>query len=66
MKTRVLCNLGIHRPLKGHTLAFIDRINGDSIYRVTCPCGKKHLTDSPFSFPILAMVMETKQEGGGV
>ena len=43
---RLLCKLGIHRPLTNHEFRFIDRVSGKSVYIAECPCGKKWLTDS--------------------
>lgn len=46
----VLCALGWHRPLRGHRHNFIDKVSGDTVYNAECPCGKKWMVDSPFSF----------------
>lgn len=49
LKFYLLCNLGIHRPLTGHTFQFIDKVSGNSVYSAKCPCGKVWLVDSPFA-----------------
>ena len=48
--SNLLCAIGIHRPLKGHTHNFIDKVSGQTVYNAECPCGKKWMVDSPFSF----------------
>jgi len=45
-KKSLLCKLGIHRPLFGHIFEFTDVVSHKPVYSVTCPCGKRFLTDS--------------------
>ena len=47
---KLLCKLGIHRPLKILNCDFIDRVSGKEVFNATCPCGKKWLTDSVFGW----------------
>ena len=47
---KILCSIGIHRPLSGHSYNFIDKVSGKTVYNATCPCGKKWMVDSPFMF----------------
>jgi hypothetical protein len=46
----MLCKIGIHRPLIGHSHNFIDKVSGKTVYDVKCPCGKRWMTDSPFKY----------------
>ena len=43
---KLLCYLGIHRPLKNHSYYCIDMISRKQKYKAICPCGKQWLTDS--------------------
>jgi len=38
---KLLCKIGIHRPLKNHHHNFIDRVSGKTVYDAICPCGKR-------------------------
>lgn len=49
MKFMLLCNLGVHRPLKEHKHSFIDAVSGQTVYIAKCNCGKKWMVDSPLS-----------------
>jgi CxxC motif-containing protein len=41
---KLLCKIGIHRPLKVGKLLFTDRW-GCEVHLATCPCGKTWMTD---------------------
>lgn len=43
---KILCKLGIHRPLKKIQCLFIDKVSGKEVWLCTCPCGKKWMNDS--------------------
>jgi len=60
MKFMPLCILGIHRPLSGHRLSFIDSVSGQTVYVAKCPCGKKWMVDSPFSMLGFKVALEEK------
>lgn len=45
-----LCKFGIHRPLRGHSHNFIDRVSGKTVFNVKCPCGKEYMVDSLFGW----------------
>lgn len=47
-KMKLLCKLGIHRPLTKHKHSFIDRVSGRSVYIAECACGKEWMVDSVF------------------
>ena len=59
---KILCRMEVHRPLKGHTLQFIDRVSGKSVYKAMCSCGKEWLVDSPFGFFGTKLLLGKKDE----
>ena len=64
MKIRLfLCRIGIHRPLKIQGCAFIDQVSHKEVFRATCWCGKKWLTDSVFGW--FGFKMEKQEEVKG-
>lgn len=42
----LLCNIGMHRPLSGHSAAFVDVVSRETVFYATCPCGKRWMVDS--------------------
>ena len=59
---KLLCVLGIHRPLTGHTSYFVDVVSGKTVYKAVCPCGKEFMVDSlgPFG----GFKVEILKQGG--
>lgn len=51
---KLLCYIGIHRPLKWIGFAFTDIISHKTVWYGECPCGKEYLTNgnSWFGFRI--------------
>lgn len=47
---KVLCKIGLHRPLKIRSCLFIDVVSGKEVFESYCPCGKRWLTDSTFGW----------------
>lgn len=43
---KLLCYIGIHRPLSGHSRSFVDYVTGRTVYAAKCPCGKSWMVDS--------------------
>lgn len=43
---KLLCKLGIHRPLRQHAYYFKDIVSRKQIYTATCSCNKKWMVDS--------------------
>lgn len=50
MKIHLLCRLGVHRPLRGHSFLFHDIVSGKRVFAARCPCEIRWLTDSLFGF----------------
>ncbi len=46
----LLCWLGVHRPLRGHTQSFVDCVSGNDVYDAECSCGRTWMVDSQFGF----------------
>lgn len=47
---KLLCSIGLHRPLKNHRHNFIDKVSGSTVFNAECNCGKKWMVDSCFGF----------------
>ncbi len=47
---KMLCKIGIHRPLRNYAFGFTDRITLKSVYYAECPCGRQWMVDSRFRF----------------
>ena len=43
---KLLCYIGIHRPLSDHSRSFVDYVTGRTVYSAKCPCGKSWMVDS--------------------
>ena len=43
---KILCKLGIHRPLTIKEFNFTDIVSHKSVRNAQCPCGKEWMTDS--------------------
>jgi hypothetical protein len=48
--SRILCMIGIHRPLSRHWCKFIDCVSGKEVFDAVYPCGKHWLVDSVLGF----------------
>ena len=42
---KLLCLIGIHRPLKVMDAHFQDQVSGKMVFNAECSCGKKFMTD---------------------
>jgi hypothetical protein len=56
----VLCRLGVHRPLSGHSHLFVDSVSGKTVFGARCPCGRRWMVDSLYGF--LGFKVERKKE----
>ena len=50
MIAKLLCKLGLHRPLFGHRSNFIDQVTGKTVFNAACSCSKHWMTDSPLGW----------------
>ena len=57
-KIPLLCRIGLHWPLKGHTFEFTDWVSGKAVNMTTCPCGRKWMTDTMSSYPFFKVEHE--------
>jgi hypothetical protein len=58
---KLLCKIGIHRPLKRQQSMFRDIVSGKIVFLSKCPCGKEWMTDSFYGFLGLKILYERKE-----
>ena len=46
----ILCRIGLHWPMRGHSYAFTDVVEGCGVYDAVCPCGREWLVNAT-AFP---------------
>lgn len=63
MMYKLLCRIGIHKPIKGFTFSFTDVISGKPVYRGRCACGRQWLTELPPSVSGFKVSVGREDEG---
>lgn len=42
---KILCKIGIHRPMKLEQCLFIDCVTGDEVFLYRCSCGQAYMAN---------------------
>ena len=59
---KVFCKIGLHWPMRNHTIAFLDIVNSKQIYYAECPCGEKWMVDTKCPYPLFKVNQKQKME----
>jgi len=62
--SKILCKIGLHRPLKDHQYNFTDIVSGKEVFIARCPCKKVWMVDSLFGFEGFKVEKKTVDESG--